>query len=188
MSENELLQRCKRGDRQSQKALYNQYVNMAINICRRYARDEHEVKDFVQNAFVKAFTHLQQFDSQKGTFAQWFSHIVLREAIKGIQSNRLVFPDTDQQYIFDKPIHPTVLEALDAQEILDLIRAMPSGFRLVFNLFVIEGYTHKEITSLTNISESASRSRLIRARKWLQNRINAQNKCNNNGTQQTFCK
>lgn len=167
--------------------MYNQYVNLAINICRRYARDEHEVKDFVQNAFVKAFVRIQQFDPQKGKFAQWFSRIVVHEAIKGMQRNQLIFPDTDQQHVFDQPIHPKVLETFDAQEVLDLIRAMPSGFRLVFNLFVIEGYTHREIADLTGIAESASRSQLVRARKWLQNRIDAQNECNN-GTKQTFFK
>ncbi|MEM1328760.1 MAG: RNA polymerase sigma factor [Bacteroidota bacterium] len=150
------------------------YVKLASQISLRYAIDEHEGKDIVQNAFVKVFTKIETFDAEKGTFEQWFRRIVINEAIQQYRKRQKYdYPSTDD--IFDGVVAPIALDNLKAEDILALLRKLSDGYRLVFTLYVIEKYTHQEIAEILNITPSTSRSQLTRAKRLLQQMMIEQN-------------
>lgn len=181
MTVEDLIKGCKRQDRKCQRLLYNKYCDLAISVSMRYAKDQHEPWDIVHDAFIKVFKYISKFDAQKGNFEQWFCKIVINEAIKKYKRNRLVFPKEDEQYLLDDEVSPKVLDELSAKDILRLLEQLPQGYRLVFNLYVVEGYEHKEIAKMLGITASASRSQLTRAKKKLKNLIIQQNTLEHGG-------
>lgn len=169
-----LIEGCKQQDRSCQKALYLRYVKLASRISLRYARDEHEAKDIVQNAFIKVFTKIGSYKARKGTFESWLSRIVINEALQ-LYRKQQRYSDLEIEEDYTIEIAPVVLEHLQAEDILKLLRKLPDGYRLVFVLFVVEGYSHQEIAKELGITASTSRSQLTRAKKLLQKFIIEQN-------------
>lgn len=175
MSLKKLIKSCKKQDRDAQKALYLQFADLAMNIGRRYAKDEHEAKDIVQNAFIKIFTKIEDFKFGQGTFEGWVSRIVVNEALQMYRTSKRIYFNGSQPYDKDVAVAAEAIETLEAEDILNLLKQLPNGYRLVFNMYVVEGYKHKEIAALLGISESASRSQLTRAKKLLKRMILEQN-------------
>ena len=159
----------------AKKELYLRYCPLAIKISTRYAKDDHEAKDIVQNAFIQILTKIDQFNPKKGSLEQWISGIVRNEALQLFRATKKIeYQDWD--YSNNQPtIDPIILDRLKAEDVIRLLRKLPSGYRIVFVLSVIEGFNHKEIAEELGIVESASRSQLARAKKMLRAFIVKQN-------------
>ena len=163
-----LIEDCKRQDRLAQKKLYLHYADKLMNISLRYARDVHEAKDILQSAFIKIFTKISDFTIGEGSFEGWMSRIVVNEALQLYRKNKKIFYGETEIYDLSLTIEASAVQDLEAEDILNLLKQLPDGYRVVFNLSVVEGYNHKEIGEILGITESASRSQLARAKKSLE--------------------
>ena len=140
-------------------------------LCKRYARSVQESEDMLQEAFVKVFNNLNKF-SFKGSFEGWIRRIVINTCLRYLEKNKLNFEDIGLvDYNTSNVIHSNALDILAEEELLNLISKLPDGYKMVFNLYVIEGFSHKEIAEMLNIGESTSRSQLVKARKILKELI-----------------
>jgi RNA polymerase sigma-70 factor (ECF subfamily) len=171
MDEKQLIKGCIDGDRIAQKALYDKYSRRMMAVCLRYVKDTEDARDLLQEGFIKIFVNIRKF-SGEGSFDGWVRRIFVNCALERLrQYDVLKNTDdiTDIEFA-DTPDESTVSN-LTADEIRIYISALPDGFRTVFNLFAVEGYSHKEIGEMLHISESTSRSQYMRARKMLQKMI-----------------
>lgn len=171
MNTADLLKRCKHQDRSAQNELYHTYADKVMNIARRYTRDISEAKDVVQNAFVKVFTNLEKYDPDKGNFQSWLSRITVNEALLIKRRDKKYLYPEDNSEVFDEAVSSPIYSSLGIEEIKKCVEKMPEGYQLIFNLYVIEGFSHQEIGKLLSINEVTSRSQLMRARKYLQKLI-----------------
>ena len=168
MNLTDLLQGCKDLNRNAQNELYLRYADKVMNVARRYTRDMAEAKDVVQNAFVKVFTNLDKYDDAKGNFQSWICKITVNEALLLKRKDKKYFYPSETEEVFDSSVDATVFSNLGIQEIHQLIDQLPDGYRTIFNLYVIEEFSHQEIADLLNISVVTSRTQLMRARKAIQ--------------------
>jgi RNA polymerase sigma factor (sigma-70 family) len=166
LNEQDLIRGCLRGSAQSQRLLYEQYAGKMYAVCLRYARTSSDAADMLQEGFVKVFTKLDQFQFQ-GSFEGWIRRIMVNTALRTYQRQRFDQESTGYERLPESPVDPDALSALSEAELLTLISRLPEGYRLVFNLVAIEGYSHAEAAELLGIQESTSRSQLTKARRWL---------------------
>ncbi len=163
--------RCKTNDRKAQAELYQLFAPKMYAVCLRYARDTFEAEDMLQQGFIKVFTKSALFDGT-GVLEGWIRRIMVNTAIEGYRKNKLSFISTDQVSTTELAEHATLqLNNLDYKDLLNLIKDLPLGYKTVFNLYAIEGYNHREIAEMLQISEGNSKSQLSRARQWLRERI-----------------
>ncbi len=173
MNEQQLIEGCRKGERRAQKELYDTYSRKMMGVCLRYVNDRETARDLLQDGFVKVFTNMDTYTGS-GSFEGWMRKIfvncaleylrksdVLREATDLDSTAELAYPDS------------SVISEMSVAELMGLVKALPAGFRTVFNLFAIEGYSHKEISEMLRITESTSRSQYTRAKQMLQRKINA---------------
>ena len=155
-------------NRQAQQNIYNTYASKMLGVCRQYIKDLHQAEDVMITAFMKVFTNLKNFE-HKGSFEGWIRRIMVNECISFIRANKKVSFLEDEYYKEDS------FNEIDSQftvdEIQFLIDTLPDGYKMIFNLYAIEGYKHHEIAALLNINEGTSKSQLSHARKLLQNEI-----------------
>ncbi len=170
-TEKEILKACLKGDRQAQKDLFYLYSGKMMAVCRRFARNQQEAEDMLQDGFIKVYTNLQDFNNQ-GSFEGWVRRIIVNTAIKHTKKKSFSNENSGLDYIPENSIDPDVLSALSESELIKIISELPDGYRAIFNLFAIEGYSHKEIAELLNIEEGSSRSQLAKARRILQAKVN----------------
>jgi RNA polymerase sigma-70 factor (ECF subfamily) len=171
----DLIKGCKQGNRKSQQALYLQYADQVMSIAYRYARDLSEAEDILQNAFIKIFSNIHSFDPKKGKFDAWLSRLVINEALQLLKKNRRYFLiNSDNIERLDQAVDADAMSSLAVEDIHKLLHQLPDGYRAVFNLYVIEEYSHQEIAALLDITASASRSQLARAKKMLRKLIEQQ--------------
>ena len=171
MDEKQLIEGCINGDRRAQKALYDKYSRRMMAVCLRYVKDMEDARDLLQEGFVKLYTNISKY-SGEGSFDGWVRKIFVNNALERLRQNDILknaddINDIDYADIADE----SATEQMSSDEIMTFVRSLPDGFRTVFNLFAIEGYSHKEIGDKLNISESTSRSQYMRARKILQKMI-----------------
>jgi len=139
-------------------------------VCRRYARDEKEAEDMLQEGFVRIFTFIDQYRGE-GSLEGWVRRVIVHCCLKTVAKRKPSFAEIDEG-VEDSAFHAAeVLSTLDAEQLLQLIAGLPDGYRLVFNLYVMEGYDHNEIASMLNISAGTSRSQLAKARALLRSKI-----------------
>jgi RNA polymerase sigma-70 factor (ECF subfamily) len=169
-TEKDLLKACLQGDRLAQRDIFNMYAGKMMAICIRYTRHRQEAEDILQDAFVKVFTNLESFE-HNGSFEGWVRRIIINTAIKNNQKKSVSHEDIGLENIKEDSAGPEVFSALSEEELIKLISNLPDGYRMVFNLFAIEGFSHKEISELLNIEESTSRSQLLKARRILQEKV-----------------
>lgn len=170
MKEKEMIEGSLRGEERCQRALFERYAPLLMGVCQRYCRTQAEAEDVLQDTFVRLFAKLNHYGFQ-GSFAGWARRLCVNVALKTYQRKRF---SLEQTGLDDVPEHggaPTAYTDLGEQELLDLIRQLPDGYRIVFNLYAIEGYSHKEIGQQLGIQEASSRSQLLKARKLLQQQI-----------------
>ncbi|MEL6676140.1 MAG: RNA polymerase sigma factor [Bacteroidota bacterium] len=165
-----LVNRCKRGDSNAQKELYERYVQAMYNVALRITQDVMEAEDVLQEAFLRAFRHLQNFKGD-ATFGAWLKRIVINTAINHIKqrkTERLHWDQADGAY-WDEPQKEESNTPM--AEIQQAINDLPEGYRTVFTLYQIEGYDHKEISNILQISEATSKSQFSRAKKKLREKL-----------------
>ncbi len=135
-------------------------------VCLRYARSQSDAADILQEGFVKVFTKLEQFQFN-GSFEGWIRRIMINTALRAYQKQRFDLESSGYEHFPDAPVDPDAIAALSEAELLQLISRLPDGYRVVFNLVAVEGYSHAEVAEMLGIQESTSRSQLTKARRWL---------------------
>lgn len=170
MKEKELIEGALRGDERASRALFERYAPMLMGVCQRYCRTQAEAEDVLQDAFIRLFEKLPMYGFQ-GSFAGWARRLTVNVALKTYQRKRYTMEQNGIDHLPEEGGAPTAYADLGEQELLEMIKALPDGYRLVFNLYAIEGYSHKEIGELLDIQEASSRSQLLKARKMLQRQL-----------------
>lgn len=156
--------------------MYEMYAGRLFALCLRYTNNEDEAKDILQEGFIKIFDKLQQYKN-KGSLEGWMRKIIVNTALEKIRrENRFVLVEDDTMIENEQYKYEHVLEELGAKELLEMIQELSVQYRMVFNLYAIEGYSHKEISKKLNISEGTSKSNLSRARELLKSKIEARYK------------
>ncbi len=165
-NEEELVQGCLLNDREAQYALYQTYSPRIYPTCLRYVKQEVDAEEVLSNVFVKVFDKLEQYTG-KGSLEGWIRTIAVRESLNYIKARSRFSMDLDVEGNEAGLITDELMESLDAEALLSLIRELPDGYRTVFNLYAVEGYSHKEIGKSLGISESTSKTQLFKARHAL---------------------
>jgi len=171
MDEKQLLTDCINGNHHAQKRLYEKYAGKMYAVCLRYAKDKSTAEDYLQEGFIRVFSKLSKFRSE-GSFEGWIRTIMVNTSLEMLRKNNILTKSEDYQQAINliEP-DPSIIEKLQEEQLLECIQSMPPGFRAVFNLYAIEGYNHREIGDMLNISEGTSKSQFARARAWLQQKI-----------------
>lgn len=172
MEEIQLIKGCKNGERKAQKALYDKYAGKMMSVCLRYVGRRDVAEDMLQDGFLKVFSSIHSFNGD-GSFEGWIRRIFVNTSLEQLRRNDLLRDavELDDPGVLTEPDYSAV-EKISADELIELIAILPPGYRTVFNMFAIEGYSHKEIGESLGINESTSRSQYTRAKQWLQKKIN----------------
>ena len=170
MKEKELIEGALRGDERASRALFERYAPMLMAVCQRYCRTQAEAEDVLQDAFIRLFDKLPKYGFQ-GSFAGWARRLTVNVALKTYQRKRFAMEQSGLDNLPESGGAPTAYSDLGEQELLSMVQSLPEGYRIVFNLYAIEGYSHKEIGDMLGIQEASSRSQLLKARKMLQRKI-----------------
>lgn len=172
MSEPELLERLKAQDRGAQKWLYDRYAPLMFSVCKRYLHSREDAEEALVSGLFKVFSQIDSY-AGAGSFEGWIRRIVVNEALMKLRKgNLLVYPGDDLR-VSDAADGFSIEAELSAREILDLMDKLPTGYRTIFNLYVIEGYKHQEIADMLGISINTSKSQLILAKEKLRHLLKA---------------
>ena len=167
MEHEKLIRDCLKGKLPAQKQLYELYAEQMLAICYRYTRSASDAEDVLQEGFVKVYQHLGQFKSE-GELGAWIRRIMVNSALNFLKKNKKY---QSEMYFTEEYLHPIAEEnashRIEAKELADLIRQLPQGYQVIFNLHAVEGYSHVEIGEMLGISNGTSRSQYARARKLL---------------------
>jgi RNA polymerase sigma factor (sigma-70 family) len=170
VSESDLILGSIRGDRRMQELLYKTYSPKMYGVCLRYAGNPDDAQDILQEGFVKVFKNLTRFRGD-GSFEGWIRRIFVNTAIEHYRRKVNMYPVTENQENTIEDKDWTAFDRLALKDLLEIIQELSPGYRTVFNLYVVEGYTHKDIGDILGISEGTSKSQLARAKAILQNVI-----------------
>jgi RNA polymerase sigma-70 factor, ECF subfamily len=169
ISEKDLLAGCLKGDSSCQKALYEQYKVSLFRVCLRYAKDRMEAEDMLQDGFIKIYSDLHQFSFQ-GPLGAWMRRVVVNVALQHIRKNKKFQHTVELDHISNEyQTNEIATGNLNTQALTKLIQKLPVGYRTVFNLYVIDGYSHKEIGEMLGINLNTSKSQLSKAKASLRN-------------------
>ena len=171
LNEQQIIARCKKGDRAAQKVLFDSLSSKMFPLCIRYMGGREAAEDVLQEGFISLFSKLDSY-SGEGSFEGWARKIFVNTALMTLRRNDVMRQSEDiesARSISGSDV--SALQSISYKELMGMVAELPPGFRTVFNLFLIEGYSHKEISEMLGISEATSRSQLQRARVMLQNRI-----------------
>ena len=164
----ELFRRCLEGESRAQELLYKRYFSFAMSLCMRYSRDKYEAMQIVNDSYMKVLRNIREFDSSK-SFRSWYGRILINSAVDNYRRNlkHSSHLQKSNEMEADEEQEPSISAELSVNEILSLFNRLPDNYRLTFNLYEIEGYSHEEIGQILGISPSTSRSNLSRAKKML---------------------
>lgn len=171
--EDELITGCRGRDRNAQKLLYDRYSSKMYGLCYRYLKDAMEAEDVLVIAFTRIFEKIDQFKGE-GSFEGWIRRIVVNEALTCLRKQRSMYLETGLEQADYQLDYKNLEDHLEAEDLMQLINALPTGYRIVFNMYAIDGYSHKEIAESLGISENTSKSQLSRARTYLQKALKEQ--------------
>ena len=171
MNIDRIIRRSLKGSRRAQRKLYEAYSDKLMGVCIRYMANEYEANDVFQDTWISIFDKLHQFDTTRGEFGAWAYRITVNKALLALRTkNKFVDDDIEEFQFTDKAV--TVDDNMSFEELNKIVDKLPEKQRLVFNLYVVEGYTHAEIGNMMGINEGTSKSQLARARANLQKMIN----------------
>jgi RNA polymerase sigma factor (sigma-70 family) len=175
LEEKELVQGCAKGDRATQKALYERYCRKMMVVCQRYSRSTQEAEDTLQEGFIKIFKSIGEFrgDSRLET---WITRIMINTALNSQRQKLYLIPMVDVNEISLTEREEVSLSEFHLDELINMVQTLPDGCRLVFNLFAIEGYGHQEIAKMLGISEGTSKSQYNRAKSLLRAKLERESK------------
>jgi len=166
---NDILEGCVLGKRKSQEKLYNMFSSKMFGVCLRYCRDYNDAKDVLQEGFVKVFENIKKFE-HRGSFEGWVRRIIVNTALEKFRkSNPVILVEKLPDVTEDEEYEPH--DDINVDVILSLVQELPAQYRLVFNLYVFEEMTHREISNLLSITEGTSKSDLSRARSILRQKL-----------------
>jgi RNA polymerase sigma factor (sigma-70 family) len=164
MNDESLLKACVAGDPKGQRLLFDTFAPKMLTVAMRYIKDKERAEDVLQDAFVKVFQNIQNFKLE-GSLEGWIRRIVVNTALDQIRRDKMHQTDLELDNVaFELPELSHTEERLQAEYLMKLIQALPDGYRMVFNLYAIEGYSHKEIGDMLGITESTSKSQYSRAK------------------------
>ena len=168
----EIIDGCLVGDRRDQELLYRRHAAKLYAVCLQYSGNDEEARDILQEGFIKIFENLQYY-KYEGSFEGWIRRITVNTALERFRSRHNLYRVDNIDLIPEPDAEPDNddYSGLEAKDLLSIIRELPPKYRMVFNLYAIEGYSHKEISKMMNISEGTSKSNLSRARLILQRRV-----------------
>ncbi len=170
-----LIKGCVAGDRAFQSKLYDFYAPKMLGVCMRYSKNKAEAEEILQEGFIRVFTYIKNFRGS-GSFEGWIRKIMVNCALLRYKSKLRLHPVINLDDVsYDLASESDITSNLDAKELLALIQSLPAGYRIVLNLYVFEGYKHREIAELLGIAEGTSKSNLADARSFLQKAIMAKN-------------
>ena len=161
-----LLNGCLAGNRIAQEELYDYFSSTMFGICLRYSADYHTAEDLLQEGFVKVFRNLHKYRGD-GSFEGWIRRIFVNTAIENYRKVNNGVRIIELDCLYNQPIEANVLHELAAEDLMRLVQKLPHGYRMAFNLYCIEGYTHKEIAEKLSVSEGTSKSQLARSKTYL---------------------
>jgi RNA polymerase sigma factor (sigma-70 family) len=169
MTEEEIIKGCISEKREAQEALYKKYASKMLGVCYRYASDLAEAEDMLQEGFIKVFDNISSF-SFKGSFEGWVRRIMIHVALNKIRSKSKVL-DFVEEFNFEVEDLRSPLDKLQHKQLLAALNQLPEGYKIVFNLYAVEGYSHAEIAKFLAIKEASSRSQYAKAKSYLQKLI-----------------
>jgi RNA polymerase sigma-70 factor (ECF subfamily) len=171
MDDATLIIECVNGNPRAQRMLFDKFARKMLSVCLRYAKNEEQAEDVLQDGFVKVFVKLKDFKSE-GSLEGWIRRIMVNTALDQIRKNNKQLGDTnidDVGYKIEN--NDFIVEKMMAEDLMKMVQAMPDGYKVVFNMFAIEGYSHGEIADTLGISENTSKSQYSRARAYLRERL-----------------
>ena len=168
--ETDLIKGCLMDDRRMQEELYQRYSPRMYAVCLRYAGNADEAQDVLQDGFIKVFKKMDSYRGD-GSFEGWMRRVFVNTAIEHFRRKRYMMPVTEKEENTLEGKYTSVLDDLGAKDILALVQELSPGYRTVFNMYVVEGYTHREIADMLGISEGTSKSQLSRAKVILQDMV-----------------
>jgi len=160
---------CANGDINSQKELFNAYSSELLATCKRYMKSEDEAKDVLQDSFIRIFKYAHTFNPDGGNLKGWMKTICIRVALRQLKKQKNLASIEDMQCL--PAINPVAIQNLDTEELYNAIQELPEKQRTVFNLYVVEGYSHREIANVLDVAETCSRSILSRTKKILKEKL-----------------
>lgn len=167
MTDEQLVKECVSGNTIAQKKFYDLFARKMMGVCMRYTNDYDEAQDVLQDGFIKIFNKLPKFES-KGSLEGWIRRIMVNTALDNYRKNKKHQGNVDVESVsFMLEKNDFTIETINAEDLLKIIHTIPEGYRVVFNLFAIEGYSHKEIAVQLGVTESTSKSQYSRAKKLL---------------------
>jgi len=170
-SDSELVNYCIKGDKKALRHLYTKYASKMFGLCLRFAKNKMEAEDILQDGFIKIYSNLESY-RHEGSLEGWIRRTFVNTAINSYKRKAKSRDELDiDELEVNDSANNSAIEQMSANEILDYIQEMPDGYRMVFNLNVIEGYTHKKIAEILDISENTSKSQLSRAKALLRKKI-----------------
>lgn len=167
--EKDIISQAVGNNRHAQQKIYSTYAPKMLSVCRQYIKDLHQAEDIMITAFMKVFTNLKNFE-HKGSFEGWIRRIMVNECISFIRVQKKVKYIDDETYF--EETHNNTDSQFNVEDIQFLIDNLPDGYKMVFNLYAIEGFKHQEIAKMLGINEGTSKSQLSHARRMLQEQIN----------------
>jgi RNA polymerase sigma factor (sigma-70 family) len=170
ITETDLIKGCIEGDRRMQKQLYDQFSPKMYAVCLRYMGNADDAQDILQEGFIKVYKNIERFRGD-GSFEGWIRRIFVNTAIEQIRKKKMDVSLTEKEETIEfKTV--SAIDSISEKDLLKIVSGLSPGYRSVFNMYVVEGFSHKEIGELLGISEGTSKSQLARARMILQERIN----------------
>lgn len=168
--EKALIEGCRKNDRAAQKELYRLYSGRMMVLCLRYAKTTLEAEDIMQEGFIKVFQHIKNFRAE-AKLSTWITRIMVNTALNQQRKKLYMLPMVDVEEAGLHEAEDISLSDFHLSELLKMIQSLPDGCQVIFNLYAIEGYTHKEIAGMLGINEGTSKSQFARARQLLMERI-----------------
>lgn len=171
MEELTLIQNCVKGEPVAQRKLFEKFAPKMMTVCLRYMKDTQEAEDVLQDGFIKVFQNLKTYQNS-GSLEGWIRRIIVNTALDQIRKNRKIgFTEDVEEVGYKIENTDFTFEGLVADDLLKMIADLPDGYKVVFNMFAIEGYSHKEIAETLGITESTSKSQFSRARAFLRSKL-----------------
>lgn len=163
-----IVEQCKQNNPEAQHQLYKMLASKLMGICMRYTKSRALAEDYLQDSFIKIFTNISKFEN-KGSFEGWAKRVTINTILKGFSKKNVLDKSTDIEELIEQPFEnkADVISGMAYQELLSFLQHLPEGKRVIFNLYVIEGYTHKEIAEQLDINEGTSKSQLAKAKEIL---------------------
>ena len=165
-----IINGCASGNARAQEQLYHKFAPQMFGVCLRYSKDQTEAEDNLQEGFIKVFQHLDKF-RHEGSFEGWVRRIMVNVSLEKFRKQHLMHPVEDVSIYDTQQVSDDILAKISAQELMELIQQLPPRYRMVFNLYVMEGMNHQEIADEMKISVGTSKSNLARARDILKRKV-----------------